>query len=105
MADLPLDYRAIDDTIHGRVRLATMAYLSSAECADFGELRARTGVSDGNLSVHLRKLEDAGYVAIEKRFEGKKPVTTACLTEVGREAWIAYLDRMKAMLFGADPPA
>ena len=57
---------------------------------------------DGNLSVHLRKLEDAGYVSIEKRFEGKKPVTTACMTDVGREAWIAYLDRMKAMLFGED---
>ena len=100
MADPPLDYRAIDDTIHGRVRLATMAYLSSAECADFGELRARTGVSDGNLSVHLRKLE--GSVSIEKRFEGKKPVTTACLTEAGREAWIGYLDRMRSMLFGED---
>ncbi len=100
MADPPLDYRAIDDTIHGRVRLATMAYLSGAECADFADLRARTGVSDGNLSVHLRKLEDAGYVTIEKRFEGKKPVTTACLTDAGREAWIVYLDRMKAMLFG-----
>ncbi|MAL00225.1 MAG: transcriptional regulator [Citromicrobium sp.] len=102
MADPPLDYRAIDDTIHGRVRLATMAYLSGAECADFADLRARTGVSDGNLSVHLRKLEDAGYVTIEKRFEGKKPVTTACLTDAGREAWIVYLDRMKAMLFGDD---
>ena len=100
MADPPLDYRAIDDTIHGRVRLATMAYLSGAECADFADLRARTGVSDGNLSVHLRKLEDAGYVTIEKRFEGKKPVPTACLTDAGREAWIVYLDRMKAMLFG-----
>jgi len=100
VADPPLDYRAIDDTIHGRVRLATMAYLSGAECADFADLRARTGVSDGNLSVHLRKLEDAGYVTIEKRFEGKKPVTTACLTDAGREAWIVYLDRMKAMLFG-----
>ena len=104
MADPSLAYRAIDDTIHGRVRLATMAYLSSAECADFGELRERTGVSDGNLSVHLRKLEDAGYVSIDKRFEGKKPVTTACLTEAGREAWIGYLDRMKAMLFGEIPP-
>ena len=100
MADAPLDYRAIDDTIHGRVRLAAMAYLSGAECADFGELRDRTGVSDGNLSVHLRKLEDAGYISIEKRFEGKKPVTTACLTDAGRESWIVYLGRMKAMLFG-----
>ncbi len=99
MAEPSLDYRTIDDVIHGRVRLAAMAYLSGAGEADFAELREKTGVTDGNLSVHLRKLEDAGYIAIEKRFENRKPVTSCLLTEVGREAWIVYLDRMKAILF------
>ena len=99
MADPPLDYRAIDDVIHGRVRLAVMAYLSGAESADFATLRAKTGVTDGNLSVHLRKLEDAGYVAIDKAFVDRKPVTSCTLTDAGREAWIAYLDRMKSLLF------
>ncbi|WP_260483380.1 winged helix-turn-helix domain-containing protein [Sphingomicrobium flavum] len=99
MADPPLDYRAIDDVIHGRVRLAVMAYLSGAESADFATLRAKTGVTDGNLSVHLRKLEDVGYVAIDKAFVDRKPVTSCTLTDAGREAWIAYLDRMKSLLF------
>lgn len=99
MADRTLDYRAIDDVIHGRVRLAAMAYLSGAGTADFGELRDRTKVTDGNLSVHLRKLEDAGYIAIDKQFVDRKPVTTCTMTDAGRDAWIAYIDGMRAMLF------
>lgn len=99
MADDPLDYREIDDVIHGRVRLAVMAYLSGAGAADFAELRDKTGVTDGNLSTHLRKLEDAGYVALHKAFADRKPVTTCELTQQGREAWIGYLDRMRTLLF------
>lgn len=100
MADpSPLDYREIDDVIHGRVRLSVMAFLSGAGTADFGTLRGKTGVTDGNLSVNLRKLEDAGYVRIDKSFVDRRPLTTVTLTSVGRDAWIAYLDRMQAMLF------
>ena len=94
-----LDYRAIDDVIHGRVRLAVMAYLSGAGSADFSELRAKTGTTDGNLSVNLRKLEAAGYVAIEKKFVDRRPQTLCHLTEAGRSAWLAYLARLQAMLF------
>ncbi len=98
-ADAPAgDYRAIDEVIHGRVRLAVMAYLSGAGAADFTELRARVGGTDGNLSVHLRKLEDAGYVRVEKRFKGRRPQTVCHLTDQGREAWIGYIDRMEALL-------
>lgn len=92
------DYRAIDDVIHGRVRLAVMAYLSGADRADFLELRERVGVSDGNLSVHIRKLESAGYIAVEKRFSGRKPQTLCRLTEAGRGAWLAYIDRLNALI-------
>ena len=102
MAEPSLDYRAIDDTIHGRVRLASMAYLSGAGEAEFAELRNATGVTDGNLSVHLRKLEEAGYVELRKDFVDRRPVTTCILTDAGRDAWIAYLERMQAMLFGKD---
>lgn len=77
-----------------------MAFLSGAGRASFAELKAHAGVTDGNLSVHLRKLEDAGYVGIEKAFVARKPLTTAVLTDAGRDAWIAYLDRMGALLFG-----
>jgi DNA-binding MarR family transcriptional regulator len=92
------DYRDIDDVIHGRVRLAAMAYLSGAGAADFNELKAKVGGTDGNLSVHLRKLEDAGYVRIEKTFADRKPRTVCHLTDAGREAWIAYIGRLQGLL-------
>ena len=91
-------YHAIDDVIHGRVRLAVMAYLSGAGTADFGELRDRVDVTDGNLSASLRKLEDAGYVSIDKRFEGRRPATGVTLTGTGREAWIAYLANIRQLI-------
>ena len=97
MAD-SFDANALDDVIHGKLRLAIMAFLSTVKDASFGELKTRTSASDGNLSVHLRKLEDAGYVAIEKSFVARKPQTRATLTEAGRAAWIAYLDQLKALL-------
>jgi DNA-binding MarR family transcriptional regulator len=75
-----------------------MAYLSSGGTADFGELKAKLQATDGNLSVHLRKLEDAGYVAIDKSFIGKKPLTRVSLTEQGRTAFLAYLDAMARLV-------
>mgnify|MGYP001333532854 CR=1 FL=1 len=101
MSDSDFDYREIDDAIHGRVRLAVMAYLSGAGAADFNELKAKVGGTDGNLSVHLRKLEDAGYVDVEKAFRGRKPRTICRLTGKGREAWIAYIERLQSLLAGA----
>ncbi len=86
------DITRIDEVIHGRVRLGIMAYLAGAERAGFNELKARLQVTDGNLSVHLTKLEQAGYVAIEKGYAGKKPVTAVTLTPAGRAAFVAYLD-------------
>jgi DNA-binding MarR family transcriptional regulator len=102
VAETPaLDYREIDDVIHGRVRLSIMAYLSGAGIADFTHLKAKTGVTDGNLSANLRKLEEAGYVEIDKRFVDRRPQTRCSLTESGRAAWIAYLDQMQRMLFAS----
>ena len=92
------DYREIDDVIHGRVRLSIMAYLSGAGAADFNELKAKVGVTDGNLSVHIRKLEDANYVKVEKKFSARRPLTICHLTKKGREAWIAYISRMEALM-------
>lgn len=82
----------IDEIIHGRLRLGIMAYLVGREGADFNEIKARLNATDGNLSVHLRKLEDAGYVAIDKSFSGRKPLTRIRLTARGRDAFVAYLD-------------
>ena len=92
------DYREIDDVIHGRVRLSVMAFLSGAGAADFNELKARVGGTDGNLSVHLKKLEEAGYIKVVKGLRGKRPQTTVNLSKKGREAWIAYIARMDDLL-------
>lgn len=89
---------AVDDVIHGRLRLGIMAYLLGSGEADFVQLKEKTGATDGNLSVQLRKLEDVGYVAIDKRFVGKKPLTSVTLTETGRAALIAYLNNMQRLI-------
>lgn len=87
-----LDIGKIDDVIHGRLRLGVMAYLASAEVAEFTELKNALEVTQGNLSVQLRKLEDAGYVEIEKSFVSRKPLTRVRLTPEGRKAFKDYLD-------------
>lgn len=95
------DIDQIDEVIHGRVRLGVMAHLASAEAADFGVLRTRLQTTDGNLSVHLRKLEEAGYVAIDKSFVGRKPLTRVRLTGPGRTAFLGYLDALSRLVEGA----
>ncbi len=100
MSDTPEDFNidSIDDVIHGRLRLGIMAFLSTAGAAEFPLLKTRLQASDGNLSVQLRKLEEAGYVAIDKAFVGKKPQTMVTLTPAGRAAYIAYLDAMRKLI-------
>ena len=89
---------SLDDVIHGRLRLGIMAFLSTAGSAEFPLLKARLQASDGNLSVQLRKLEEAAYVSIDKAFVGKKPQTMVTLTKTGRTAYIAYLDAMRKLI-------
>ena len=93
----PFDHNRLDDVIHGRIRLGVVAYLSAVESALFGELRNQVGATDGNLSAHLRKLEDAGYVRADKSFVNRKPQTRLSLTMEGRQAWRAWLDRIDAL--------
>ena len=97
------DIGGIDDVIHGRLRLGIMAYLASAEVADFNELKALLQATQGNLSVHLRKLEDAGYVTIEKSFIGRKPLTRIRVTPQGRTAFKDYLIAMGKLVDSASP--
>jgi DNA-binding HxlR family transcriptional regulator len=94
------DIAAIDDVIHGRLRLGVMAYLTGSGTADFNTLKAKLQASDGNLSVQLRKLEDAGYVQIVKSFSGRKPLTQLSITDKGRAAFVAYLDAIEKLLPG-----
>ena len=99
MSDTPnLSADAINDLIHGRVRLAAMAYIAGAGDADFTAIKKAVNTSDGNMSVHLRRLEDAGYLAVTKGYNERKPQTIYALTDTGRAAWHEYLEQMRQLL-------
>ena len=89
---------ALDPIIHVRVRLGIVSALAVEESLTFNELKERLETSDGNLSVHARRLEEAGYVEIRKSFEGRIPRTDYRLTETGRQALQRYLDHMEALI-------
>lgn len=89
---------ALDPIIHVRVRLGIVSALAVEESLTFNELKERLDTSDGNLSVHARRLEEAGYVEIRKSFQGRIPRTDYRLTETGRQALQRYLDRMEALI-------
>lgn len=84
----------IDRTIHEPGRLLILIYLFSVEKADFTFLKLQTGMTQGNLSSHLQKLESAGYIQTEKKFRNKRPLTLLRLSESGREAFITYVRDM-----------
>ena len=89
---------ALDPIIHVRVRLGIVSALAVEASLTFNELKERLDTSDGNLSVHARRLEEAGYVEIRKSFEGRIPRTEYRLTKPGREALQRYLDHMEALI-------
>ena len=88
----------LDRLIHERVRLAIVSALAVNESLAFNELKDMLALTDGNLSVHARKLEDAGYVQCTKKFEGRVPRTEFRLTDDGRAALGRYLDHMEAII-------
>lgn len=90
----------IDKLIHEPARLMVLAHLYVVESADFLFLMRQTGLTGGNLSSHMSKLEEAGYVAVEKEFVGKKPHTMLRLTEEGRKAFKEYVQSMKQVFNG-----
>lgn len=88
----------LDRVIHDRTRLAILAALAASESLSFTDLKGITATTDGNLSVHARKLEDAGYVLCEKTFAGRTPRTEYRLSAPGRRAFEKYLDHMDALI-------
>jgi DNA-binding MarR family transcriptional regulator len=92
------DYQQLDDIIHSRIRLAVMSVLVSVEEADFTFLRDKINATDGNISVHLRKLEDAGYVSVNKSFVERKPATSFRLTTKGKKAFELYIERLESFI-------
>ena len=97
MPELP----ELNPVIHGKLRLALLSLLSGVDEAEFTWLRARTGSTDGNLGAQLMKLEEAGYVTVEKRFVLRKPQTLYRMTESGRAALTEYVQALKQLLGNA----
>jgi DNA-binding transcriptional ArsR family regulator len=91
----------LDLLIHERMRLGIVSALAVNRSLTFNELKALLNTTDGNLSVHARKLEDAGYVHCDKSFEGRLPKTVYRLTAAGRRAFGEYLDRMQDLIHAA----
>ena len=88
----------LDRLIHERLRLGILSALSVNDSLTFSELKKLLDTTDGNLSVHARKLEEAGYLACTKSFEGRMPRTDYKLTAAGRRALERYLDHMEALI-------
>jgi DNA-binding MarR family transcriptional regulator len=88
----------IDQVIHAPARLMVLTYLYVVESADYVFLMRLTGLTWGNLSTHLSKLEEAGYITINKAFKGKKPHTTISLTKQGRTAFREYKNSLQQVL-------
>jgi DNA-binding transcriptional ArsR family regulator len=97
----PATARDLDRLVHDRTRLAIVSALAVNASLTFTELKGITETTDGNLSVHTRKLEEAGYVSCTKGFEGRVPRTAFALTAAGRKALQKYLDHMEAIIVHA----
>ena len=88
----------LDKVIHERLRLGIISALAASEKLSFTELKNLLATSDGNISVHTRKLEEAGYVTFEKSFKGRMPLTEYKITKEGRSALTRYLDHMETLI-------
>lgn len=97
MPELP----ELNPVIHGKLRLALLSLLAGVEEAEFTWLRGKTGSTDGNLGAQLLKLEETGYIAVEKKFVMRKPQTNYRITETGRQALAEYVRALKQLLGSA----
>ena len=91
-------FKELNPLLHSELRLAVMSVLLSVESADFVFLREQTGATAGNLSVQIDKLQQAGYICVEKGFQGKKPRTTCTITEQGISAFEEYVAALKSYI-------
>lgn len=91
-------FEALDPLLHSQLRLAVMSLLISVESADFVYIKEQTGATAGNLSVQIDKLSTAGYISVEKKFEGKKPKTTCKITSIGVDSFENYVKNIQQYL-------
>jgi DNA-binding MarR family transcriptional regulator len=94
----PEPFLQLDRVIHEKGRLAIMSMLAAAPELSFTELRDTLDMTDGNLTTHIRTLQQAGYVAVTKSVENKRPRTTCSLTVAGRKAFAAHVDRLEQIV-------
>lgn len=87
--------KELNPVIHSQLRLSILSILMSVEDADFMYIKQKTEATMGNLSVQITKLEEAGYISVEKTFQGKRPRTLCRMTDAGREAFIEYVQALK----------
>jgi len=96
----PIDFNGLDTAVHGPVRLGVLTALQLDGPLDFTTLKKRLEVADGAMGMHLRKLEEAGYVVYRKTFVGRRPKTTYRITSAGRRALARYLEAMQQVIDG-----
>ncbi len=93
----------LDRVIHEKGRLAIMSLLAAAPKLSFTELRDTLNMTDGNITTHIRTLQESGYVSVTKSFEGSRPLTTCALTESGRTAFANYINLLEQIVQRAKP--
>jgi DNA-binding MarR family transcriptional regulator len=94
----PEPFLNLDRVIHEKGRMALMSLLAASSELSFTEMRDALNMTDGNLSVHLRTLQEAGYIAVTKQFQDRRPLTTCTLTEEGRKAFATYIDLLEQIV-------
>jgi DNA-binding HxlR family transcriptional regulator len=99
---LPIDFNGLDSAIHGPIRLGIMTSLQVDGTLDFTTLKKRLAVPDGSLNLHLKTLEESGYIRSRKAIVGLRPKTTYAMTPAGRKALIAYVQSIRAVIDALD---
>lgn len=104
MQEVDFNYQQLDKVIHSRIRFAALCYLETVRQASFIEIREHIGATDGNLSVHMRKLEAAGYVYCDKTYNKRVPLSVYSITSQGRSAFLMYKKSIQRFFspFGRD---
>jgi len=94
----PEPFLNLDRVIHEKGRLAIMSMLAASPDLSFTELRDTLGMTDGNITTHIRTLQEAGYIAVSKSFEKNRPLTTCALTAAGRKAFASYVNLLEQIV-------
>jgi DNA-binding MarR family transcriptional regulator len=94
----PEPFLQIDRVIHEKGRLAIMSMLAASPALSFTELRDTLGMTDGNITTHIRTLQEAGYLSVTKSFQNNRPLTTCALTAAGKKAFTHYIDLLERII-------